>query len=142
MTTRDDRDLNAPGRAPQPFEPGVFDDALDAYQRYQRYQRYEGPLTPEAMAAARKKATELDLVATARRAGTSRPVRRTKAAPSYRTPRSERQGGIAAHSRSDSGEKSVGTRARSAITGRFVKQSTATRHPKTTVIESTKPKKK
>lgn len=139
MTTRDDRELYAPGHAPQPFEPGVFDDALDAYPPYQRY---EGPVTPEAMAAARKKAAQLGLVASARRGGTSRQPRPTTEATSYRPPRSERAKGIAAHSRSDSSEKSGGTRARSAITGRFVKQSTATRHPKTTDAESTKPKKK
>mgnify|MGYP005812720989 CR=1 FL=1 len=34
--------------------------------------------------------------------------------------------------------RSGGGRARSAITGRYVKRSTATRHPKTTVVESTK----
>jgi len=34
--------------------------------------------------------------------------------------------------------KSGGGRARSAITGRYVKRSTATRHPKTTVVESTR----
>lgn len=33
---------------------------------------------------------------------------------------------------------STGRRARSAVTGRFVKQSTAKRHPKTTVTEKTK----
>ena len=32
--------------------------------------------------------------------------------------------------------------ARSAITGRFVKQSTAKRHPKTTVVETVKTSKK
>ena len=30
----------------------------------------------------------------------------------------------------------MGKRARSAVTGRFVKNSTAKRHPKTTVVES------
>jgi hypothetical protein len=37
--------------------------------------------------------------------------------------------------------KSGGTRGRSAISGRFVKQSTVKRSPKTTVNESTKRKK-
>ncbi|MBT4907593.1 MAG: hypothetical protein HOK98_16695 [Rhodospirillaceae bacterium] len=32
-----------------------------------------------------------------------------------------------------------GTRARSAITGKFVKKSTASRHPRTTVVESVTP---
>jgi hypothetical protein len=36
----------------------------------------------------------------------------------------------------------MGTKARSAITGRYVKKSTAKAHPKTTVIESTKKGKK
>jgi hypothetical protein len=38
--------------------------------------------------------------------------------------------------------KSSGSRGRSAITGRFVKQSTVKRSPKTTVNESTKGKRK
>lgn len=38
--------------------------------------------------------------------------------------------------------KSGGKHGRSAITGRYVKQSTVKSHPKTTVNESTKPKKK
>jgi hypothetical protein len=36
----------------------------------------------------------------------------------------------------------MGKQARSAITGRYVKLSTAARHPKTTVVEATKPSKK
>ena len=38
--------------------------------------------------------------------------------------------------------KTSGSRARSAITGRYVKKSTAKRHPKTTVVERTKPSKR
>ncbi len=40
------------------------------------------------------------------------------------------------------GKASSGSRGRSAITGRFVKQSTVKSHPKTTVNESTKKKSK
>ena len=38
--------------------------------------------------------------------------------------------------------KTSGSRARSAITGRYVKMSTAKRHPKTTVVERPKSSKK
>ena len=38
--------------------------------------------------------------------------------------------------------KKCGTRARSAKTGRYVKKSYAKRNPSTTVLESTKPRKK
>ena len=62
MSAPNDRHLYAPGHTPQPFEPGVFDDALDAYPPYQRY---EGPVSPEAMAAAQEKAAELGLAAPA-----------------------------------------------------------------------------
>ncbi len=136
-TTRNHRDLYAPGHAPQPFEPGVFDDALDAYPPYHRY---EGPVTPEAAAAAQKKAAELGLLPAGptRRAGTVRAIRPVPATTSYRPPRSGRSSAIAAHSRDTGGGKSSGTRARSAITGRFVKKATAERHPKTTVVEKTK----
>jgi hypothetical protein len=37
--------------------------------------------------------------------------------------------------------KAAGTRTRSAISGKFVKGSTGKRHPKTTVVETVKPKK-
>jgi hypothetical protein len=50
---------------------------------------------------------------------------------------SQRGGEIMAGKSSGSG----GKRGRSASTGRFVKQSTVKRHPKTTVNESTKKKK-
>ena len=39
-------------------------------------------------------------------------------------------------------KKNPGTRARSAITGKYVKKSFAKKHPKTTVVEKTKKKKK
>lgn len=38
--------------------------------------------------------------------------------------------------------KKSGTRARSAITGRFVRKGTAKRHPKTTVVETVKSRKR
>ena len=76
MTTQDDRDLSASGHAPRPFEPGVFDDALDAHPPYQRY---EGPVTAEAIAAARKKAAELGLLAPA--APRRSPAPRTSTTP-------------------------------------------------------------
>ena len=38
--------------------------------------------------------------------------------------------------------KFMATKARSAVSGRYVKKSTAKKNPKTTVIERTKPKKK
>jgi len=40
------------------------------------------------------------------------------------------------------GKKRSGTKARSAITGRYVKKGYATKHPKTTVVETSKTKKK
>jgi hypothetical protein len=44
--------------------------------------------------------------------------------------------------KSGSSSNSAGGRGRSAITGKFVKQSTVKRHPKTTVNETPKSKKK
>ena len=40
------------------------------------------------------------------------------------------------------GRKGSGTKARSAVTGKYVKKSYAKTHPKTTVVERTKSKKK
>lgn len=40
------------------------------------------------------------------------------------------------------GTRKTGTKARSAVTGKFVKKSYAKKHPKTTVIERSKPRPK
>ena len=40
------------------------------------------------------------------------------------------------------GKKSTGSKARSAVTGKYVKKDYAKKHPKTTVVEKNKPKKK
>jgi hypothetical protein len=58
MTASKKKGFYAPGHEPRPFQPGVFDDSLDAHPPYHRY---EGPVTSEEIEAAYKKAAELGL---------------------------------------------------------------------------------
>jgi len=62
MTARKQRSLYSPDHAPKDFEPGVFDDTLDAHPPYHLY---EGEPTPEELAAADAKAIELGLLSAA-----------------------------------------------------------------------------
>jgi hypothetical protein len=62
MKARKQQSLYSPDAVPKDFEPGVFDDTLDAHPPYHLYQ---GEPTPEELAAADAKAAELGLLSAA-----------------------------------------------------------------------------